>query len=419
MHSVIFKDKIFFIAVLLVAEIFCPAWAQQPSSQAYFSSGEHTTNADENIRTFTLKVHQPDNKLTNQGKPGSSNHIVASNAELPIFCGNFLQPDTGEITKDNHCSAMYRERAVVTLQAVADTANGYQFEGWGGACNGVGSCVVAMTINQSVIATFSRTKKTMFSLKMDKIGKGTVNTNVAAHCYSRSDNCATPVQRGSWVTLTATPDAGYHFTGWGGACAGSHTCTVHIQGDQAVMATFAENAEQPSCVARDFSLAEEGILGAYIAYYGRPPDAAGLAWWSDEMHRKGGNIQTIISAFGQGREYTDRFGSMSNRELLNNLYQQLYGRNADPEGLDWYTEQLATRQSTLATIAIEIHDGAQGSDATQLENRKKVARHYVTLAEKNRFLDLTADDLASLLARVNAGTANTNAICEELSDKIR
>ena len=52
-------------------------------------------------------------------------------------------------------------------------------------------------------------------------------------------SCAASFPYASQVTLTATPDAGYVFSGWTGACSGSgSTCVVRIQSAANVTATF-------------------------------------------------------------------------------------------------------------------------------------------------------------------------------------
>ena len=44
---------------------------------------------------------------------------------------------------------------------------------------------------------------------------------------------------GTEVTLTADPAAGYTFTGWsGGGCSGTDPCTVTMNADTTVTATF-------------------------------------------------------------------------------------------------------------------------------------------------------------------------------------
>jgi hypothetical protein len=49
----------------------------------------------------------------------------------------------------------------------------------------------------------------------------------------------------SSATLTATPAADSTFTGWSGACSGSATCDLTMNGDQSVTATFAKKSAPP------------------------------------------------------------------------------------------------------------------------------------------------------------------------------
>ena len=50
------------------------------------------------------------------------------------------------------CSASFDTGTSVTLSATL--ASGYKFNGWSGACNGTGSCVVQINANKIVIASF-------------------------------------------------------------------------------------------------------------------------------------------------------------------------------------------------------------------------------------------------------------------------
>ena len=61
---------------------------------------------------------------------------------------------------------------------------------------------------------------------------------------SRTD-CTAEITDGSTVTLTATADEGYGFSGWTGDCSGTGTCTVTVDADRTVGATFVELPGRP------------------------------------------------------------------------------------------------------------------------------------------------------------------------------
>lgn len=70
---------------------------------------------------------------------------------------------------------------------------------------------------------------TTFKLTTSKNGKGTVTVSPVAASYAA----------GTVVTLTATPDPGSPWVGWGGACSGTQpTCTVTMNANLSVVANF-------------------------------------------------------------------------------------------------------------------------------------------------------------------------------------
>jgi YVTN family beta-propeller protein len=84
---------------------------------------------------------------------------------------------------------------------------------------------------------------TSFTLNVAEAGTGagTVMSNPAGiNCPSVS--CAASFSAGTTVTLSAAPNAGSTFVGWSGACSGRGSCTVTMNSNQAVTATFKLNA---------------------------------------------------------------------------------------------------------------------------------------------------------------------------------
>ena len=119
----------------------------------------------------------------------------------------------------------YDAGTVVTLTATPDA--GFQFTSWSGACSGSGACSVTMDAAKSVTATFSA----QYTLFLTTIGTGTIAPQPAP--------VAGKYAAGTVVTLTATPDPGFLFTSWSGACSGSNaTCSVTMDAAKSVTATF-------------------------------------------------------------------------------------------------------------------------------------------------------------------------------------
>jgi hypothetical protein len=78
-------------------------------------------------------------------------------------------------------------------------------------------------------------------------GTGTV-TSSPANIWC-GFTCSANFASGSYVTLTATPDAGVTFAGWSGACSGTGSCTVWMGSSQWVTATFNQGGGTPTISA--------------------------------------------------------------------------------------------------------------------------------------------------------------------------
>gem|GEM_PF-1287290 len=110
---------------------------------------------------------------------------------------------------------------------------------------------------QSVVVTVSNTNTppppppapntppTTYTLSVTKAGTGTGTvTGTGINCGA---DCSESMNSGTSVTLTATPASGSTFTGWsGGGCSGTSACTVTINADMTITATFSAIVTPPS-----------------------------------------------------------------------------------------------------------------------------------------------------------------------------
>src|SRR5438105_7660449 len=76
-----------------------------------------------------------------------------------------------------------------------------------------------------------------FGLRIGVNGQGSIQSSPAG--INCGQVCAAAFDQGTSVALTAAPASGFRFDGWGGACSGSGGCTVTMQGETQVWATFA------------------------------------------------------------------------------------------------------------------------------------------------------------------------------------
>lgn len=173
------------------------------------------------------------------------------------------------------------------------------------------------------------------------------------------------------------------------------------------------------------------VQKAYIAFYGRPADPAGLTYWATRIDAAGGNISSIITAFGNSAEATALFGSMSNAQAVNTLYNQIFGRDADITGLNFYVGKLLDGSYTLVDIAQRIIDGAtSGTDKTIVTNKLAAAQSFTdaidTASEMIAYAGNDAAESArdwmstvdSTTASVTAAQATISATLESLGTAI-
>jgi uncharacterized repeat protein (TIGR02543 family) len=122
----------------------------------------------------------------------------------------------------------YTSGSVVGLTATP--AAGYTFSGWSGSATGSGNPLsVTMDGSKTIAATFAALPPVQYQLAVTTTGSGTVSKSPDQPAYDS----------GSSVVLTATPAAGYTFSGWSGSAAGSaNPLSVNMSADKTITATF-------------------------------------------------------------------------------------------------------------------------------------------------------------------------------------
>ncbi len=151
------------------------------------------------------------------------------------------------------CSAPFTQGVVVTLTPVP--RSGHAFKLWSGACTGTGTCRVTMSVNRGVTARFLKGPFTVRVAAGTGTGSGTVTTQAgltpAIACVitdgtPAATGCAAKYPAYTEVVLTATPAAGFGFSGWGAPCSGTDPCRYVAIGPVTIAAAFAPSGPSPA-----------------------------------------------------------------------------------------------------------------------------------------------------------------------------
>lgn len=120
------------------------------------------------------------------------------------------------------------------------------------------------------------------------------------------------------------------------------------------------------------------IQQLYVAYFGRPADPIGLAFWENVLTTGSGTTATIADAFSTQTEYTAAYAGKSPAEIVNQVYINLFGHGADAGGLVWWASKLTAGVITVANVVTAVAAGAQGTDKVAFDNKVAAATAFTT-----------------------------------------
>ena len=109
---------------------------------------------------------------------------------------------------------------------------------------------------------------------------------------------------------------------------------------------------------------------AYLAYFGRPADFTGKTYFATLEQAD------VIKAFDASAESMALYGSDSTAKI-NAIYQNLFNRDAEPAGLQYWATLIQQGRVTPAGAAFAILNGAQGTDATSVANKLAASDAFV------------------------------------------
>ncbi|MCG8611403.1 MAG: DUF4214 domain-containing protein, partial [Pseudomonadales bacterium] len=154
------------------------------------------------------------------------------------------------------------------------------------------------------------------------------------------------------------------------------------------------------------------VQQAYIAYYGRPADQAGLEFWCQELDNNGGDLTAIVDAFANSEEYTEYLGGLALEERLNAIYQNAFNRDGDADGIAFWQESIENGTISAAQASLAILQGgidAGDPDATVVANKVAVAKDFTTAITGVEYGAEQVADARALIAAVDGTDESVDA----------
>ena len=125
------------------------------------------------------------------------------------------------------------------------------------------------------------------------------------------------------------------------------------------------------------------VSSFYLAYYGRPADPVGLAFWSMQLDNANGDFGAIVDAFAYSEEFLARVSTTNVEERVSRIYQEMFSRAPDQAGLDFWINAIDKGHATLADAAIAILHGAQSTDLELATARQRTADAFTAAVAAN------------------------------------
>lgn len=144
----------------------------------------------------------------------------------------------------------------------------------------------------------------------------------------------------------------------------------------------------------------------YVAYFSRPADPGGLTFWANNLATNPNGYQEIAQAFSTSAEYQATYGGMNNRAVVGEVYENLFGRVGETAGIDFWTNALNNGALNIGNVVTGIAAGAQGDDRTAFSAKVGVSTLFTnridTDAEKAAYTGTKLAVAVDYLAQVKS-----------------
>lgn len=144
----------------------------------------------------------------------------------------------------------------------------------------------------------------------------------------------------------------------------------------------------------------------YIALFGRPADPAGLGFFNGVT-----GYGTNLSAIGDltsTAEYQNRFTGFSVAQVVQDIYRSLFSRDGEQAGVEFFVGEFEAGRQTINSIAINILQGALGTDQQVIINKLNAAAQFLAALDTQPEIDAYKGNGAAEVGRMFLANITSN-----------
>jgi len=143
----------------------------------------------------------------------------------------------------------------------------------------------------------------------------------------------------------------------------------------------------------------------YVAYFGRAADPTGLDYWK----ARGITTAAFAANMYAQPEFNSSYGSLTTESQVNQIYKNLFDREADVTGLTYWTQEIKLGNLQLAEIANHLIWAAQNNSGSADDKKALTNRAEAAVAYTAKIKESTAGILAYQPLHNGLGTEDFSA----------
>ena len=113
------------------------------------------------------------------------------------------------------------------------------------------------------------------------------------------------------------------------------------------------------------AITSQQVQELYIAYLGRGADKAGLDYWLAELNAEPAvlTLENLRANFvNEQPEYQNTYGGLSTAQVVAKIYENLFGREGEAEGLAYWTGEVQSGNVPVDQLLVAFLNGASAAD---------------------------------------------------------